>query len=332
MTVSRSPVTCLVGLVICIVCSQQSLARGQELDVAHRIADAASERPLGLAEVLASIDRHQPQLIASQAKLEAARAKTLAAKGAFDPQLSSKTKRLTGGYYETIRTDTELQQATPFWGMSLFAGYRLGIGLDPGQRFPSYYSDDTLGGGEVRAGVRIPVWRDGPIDTNRASVRRAERSADAATSALTDIRFAFRVAGANAYYRWAAVGHRVLIAKQQLQLAQQRNEQLRERQAAGLVSKFDITDNQQMVLSREEELIAIRREFDAAAFGLSLFFRDQAGNPIHPDFDRLPALARSFDGLAIQDTQETTIIDQLLGCHPPTPAVAGRACSLASGS
>ena len=309
----RAIVACLIVLIAHVAHAQQASATGQELDVANRIADAASERPLDLVEVLTSIDRHQPQIMASQAKLEAARAKTQAAQGAFDPQLSSRTKRLAGGYYDTIRTDTELRQATPFWGMSIFAGHRVGLGLDPGQRFPSYYSDETLSGGEVRVGVRIPVWRDGPIDKNRASVRRARRSTDAAASALADTRFALRVAGAAAYYRWAAVGHRMLIVEQQLQLAQQRNEQLRARRAAGFASEFDVNDNWQMVLSREEELIAVRREFEATAFELSLFFRSQTGNPIVPGLDRRPALARSFDSL---DISEATLIDRLLDCHP----------------
>ena len=122
---------------------------------------------ISLHEVLASAAEHHPRVRAALAGERAAESELLAARGAFDPQLDVIGKLRTGAYYELRRLDAEIRQPTPLWGAEVYAGYRLGLGVYE-DHYPSYYSDETLDQGEVRAGVRIPLWRDGRLDSRRA--------------------------------------------------------------------------------------------------------------------------------------------------------------------
>ena len=78
---------------------------------------------------------------------------------------------MTGAYYDLRSADVELRQPTTLWGSEIYVGYRVGLGVN--ERWPTYRDDQTLSGGEVRAGIEVPIWRGGLTDPERAERARA---------------------------------------------------------------------------------------------------------------------------------------------------------------
>ncbi|NOY92851.1 MAG: TolC family protein, partial [Deltaproteobacteria bacterium] len=157
-----------------------------------------SSATLELSDVLRSAERHHPRIMAAVAREAIARAELLAARGGFDPELEIDARVRTGGYYELRRLDVQITQPTPLWGAEVYAGYRIGRGVEQ-DRYPSYYSDQTRDGGELRAGVRIPIWRDGVLDPRRARRTRAAIGVETAQERRAATLLRLRRAATDAY-------------------------------------------------------------------------------------------------------------------------------------
>ena len=161
---------------------------------------------LSLERVLASTEEHHPSVQAAVLNEAAAEAQIMAARGAFDPTLSVQGALREGGYYSLRRLDAELRAPLPVLGAEVWAGYRIGQGVDANDRYPSYYSDRTLDRGEVRAGLRVPLLRDRALDDRRAGRQRAELARDGAREARVLTVIELQKRAANAYWAWVAAG------------------------------------------------------------------------------------------------------------------------------
>jgi outer membrane protein, heavy metal efflux system len=244
---------------------------------------ARAEAPLTLAEVLRSADDRYPLVIAALADLDAARGKLRAAEGGFDPSLKA-SGTLAGGGYPGQRVDVVVDQPTPLWGASVFAGYRLGLGTVPdydGKLLTNQY-------GEVRGGLRVPLLRNGPIDKRRADIRRAEIDRSIASLDVAKQRIEVAKLAAERYWSWVAAGQRAAIARSWLALATSRDGDLQERVARGDIPALELAENQRAVLKRRAELASADRKLAQATNELSLFLRDASGAPVTPPASRLP--------------------------------------------
>lgn len=268
-------------------------------------------RPLTLDDVLASVRDHHPRIAQSLAGVDAAEAAQLRARGGFDPVLSAAGAMTTNGYYELRRGDVELRQPTPLWGAEFYSGYRIGRGLE--DRYPTYYSDQTLLYGEVRAGVRVPLWRDRSIDAARAELKRTQEGLRAAESQLANTELEMSIEGARAYWQWVAAGQRAAIARDLLRLAEERDLQLQRRAESGAVASFDVVDNRRMVLERTDLLISAQRALEQAAFRLSLFLRDNSGRSVLPARERVPEQAPELPPPGVDGEG---VVARVLACHP----------------
>lgn len=274
-------------------------------------ASEGRQRPLEFHEVLESVQAHDPRIREAVERLRAAESKTTAARGAFDPRLEGAGKIMTGSYYDLRSADVELRQPTTVWGSEVYVGYRVGLGVN--ERWPTYRDNQTLSGGEVRAGIEVPIWRGGLIDPDRAERSRAIRLEEAAGEGLAVTKLDLELAAARAYWNWVGAGQNREVAKSLLDLAEQRDRQLRRRLEAGSIPEFDVLDNERILLERKAFLISANRAFEKATFALSLFMRDSQGAPIDAAAERVPdriALA-PIDGLAVDRA-----IQQVLQCHP----------------
>ncbi|MGB5348832.1 MAG: TolC family protein [Polyangiales bacterium] len=281
--------------------------------LAPMLAFASEERgpPLHFDEVLQSVSAHDPRIRQAVAQLRKAEAKTTAARGAFDPRLGGDGKILTGAYYDLRQANVELRQPTTLWGSELFVGYRVGLGVN--ERWPTYRDDQTLSGGEVRAGIEVPIWRGGLIDPERAERARAIQLEEAAGQALSAAKLNLELAAARSYWNWVGTGQNREVAKALLDLAEQRDAQLRRRLAAGSIAAFDVLDNERILLERKAFLVAAERAFEKATFELSLFLRDPQGLPIVASAERVPerVSVAPIDELFVERA-----IDEVLACHP----------------
>ncbi|MGB3049592.1 MAG: TolC family protein [Polyangiales bacterium] len=275
------------------------------------LASEERGRPLHFDEVLQSVNAHDPRIRQAVAQLRKAAAKTTAARGAFDPRLEGDGKILTGAYYDLRRADVELRQPTTLWGSELFVGYRVGLGIN--ERWPTYRDDQTLSGGEVRAGIEVPIWRGGLIDPERAERARAIQLEEAAGQALSAAKLNLELAAARSYWNWVGTGQNREVAKALLDLAEQRDAQLRRRLAAGSIPSFDVVDNERILLERKAFVVAAERAFEKATFELSLFLRDSQGLPVVASAQRVP---ERVSVAPIEELSVERAVDDVLACHP----------------
>ncbi|HEY1187364.1 MAG TPA: TolC family protein [Gemmata sp.] len=235
------------------------------------------DAPLQLAEVLRSVEVAFPLLYAVEQERLIAAGQRLAAEGQFDPTLRAGATDQAGTFSST-RLDAGVQQATPFGGVTTFAGWRQGLG-----NFPIYYGErKTAEGGEFRAGVSVPLLQGRDIDPRRARLRAAQIAERAADPTIRRARLdAFRAA-AQAYWAWQAAGAQYRIAQDLLALAQKRQALLDESLKAKLIGEAVPTLNRRLAAGREGTLLAAERTLQQAALRLSLYLRDSAGDPVVP--------------------------------------------------
>lgn len=276
------------------------LAVGLSSPRARAQVDVASKNALGVEEVVMSAVTKHPAIDAAKADKAIAEAEVLSAYGAFDPVWRTRSVFVPVGYYDSKRLDTLLVQPTTLGGTNVFAGYRIGAG-----NFPIYDGKlETLGFGEVRAGVSVPLWRDLMIDSRRAalwSAKIAPRLADAGV-ALQKMEVA-RVAAIR-YWNWVEAGRTLAIAKDLLDLAEKRDAQLGERVTKGDLAAIEQLDNQRTILGRKGTVITVERAYLAAAYELSIFYRDAAGATKTPTESQVPSAMPEPQALAVLDVND----------------------------
>lgn len=267
-------------------------------------------RPLALSEVLDSVEETYPLLIAVEQELELASGELLAARGGFDSRLFARGELSPTGYYDRYTTDLGIEQPTRLWGSRLYAGYRLGRG-----DFPAYYGGDkTNEGGELRAGIEIPLLEGGAIDEARAKLRAGEIKRRAADPKIEQKRLEIIRQASEAYWNWVALGLAVDVERHLLGTAEDRRSQLEGRAARGAIPAIQVVDNERLILDRAIRLRGAERDAQEAAVALSLYYRDATGAMQIPDHARLP---RDFPPeLAWDDARLAIDIERASERHP----------------
>lgn len=259
------------------------------------IPDRRPEDVLTLADVLASIEAHDPRMRSVDLALQGAEGRIQAAQGNFDPRV-----RVRGVYepiYGSAVFDARVEQPTAWWGTTVFGGYQSGVGrparatvldsiLDVDDRIGS--RDVFTRGGGLVAGVTVPLWRDGPIDRRRADLRQAKIDRERLQDLRTLRKFELGEAAAVAYWRWVASGLRLENEMRLLDLARQRSGAIDRRIELGALDPIAGLDNRRLILDREGRVIEAARELRRASLELSLFLRGPDGNPVIPDARLLP--------------------------------------------
>lgn len=233
---------------------------------------------ISVDDVLRAVDRSHPALGGARLGVEAAEGLALSARGAFDPRLRARVATQPLGYYDWTTLDTEVRARTMAFGMVAFAGWRIGRG-----DFPIYDGRlRTAEGGELRAGLELPLLQGGRTDPARATRKKAERGRSIARLEAEQRRLELLRDAAVAYWEWIAAGEREEIRARQLELAQARDAGLRRQIADGNAPEIEALDNERLVVGREAALVVARRDLRRAALELSLFLRTAAGDPIVP--------------------------------------------------
>lgn len=275
----------VLGLALLAACPSLAAAEAPLAAPPTTAPAATTASELGLAELIRSVEERFPAILAAEQDQRAAEADRTSAEGGFDPSWRTTGAVIPLGAYPSQRVDTSIEQALPFWGSSVFAGYRIGRG-----DYAGYDGKlETNDFGEVRVGARINLWRDGPFDRRRAGIERALRGLDVAARGLDQQRLdAVRVASFR-YWDWVAAGQRLALARDWLELALVRDAALLRRVTAGDVPAFERQENERAILQRKAQAVAAQRAVEQAAIELSLYLRAESGAPILPDAARLPA-------------------------------------------
>ena len=248
----------------------------------------ASEPPqssLSLEDVIRSVHERHPLLLAAEQERALASADLLSAEGGFDPTIKARATTIPVGPYTNDRVEAYAELPTSVWGARVFAGYRASRG-----DFAVYDGKQITGEwGEARAGVQVPLWRDGPIDRRRASLRRAELGIDAAKLGVGQQRLETVRAASLRYWDWVAAGHRVNVTRENLTIAVARDGALAIRVERGEIPAFERVENERVVHQRTAQVAAAERSLQNASIELSMFVRAPDGSPIRADVSRLPS-------------------------------------------
>lgn len=259
------------------------------VQLAEPISEEPEELPLGsapqpvqLAEVIESVVRSYPLLEAALLTRDIAAGEHLSAHGGFDLKIKGATENGAVGFYETYRHTLGVLQPL-YQGSSVFGGYRIGRGTFQ----PWYLERQTNDGGELKAGIAVPLSRNREIDGRRAALWRTSLGMARAEPEIQLQRIDFVRAASYAFWNWVAAGRRQQIAAALLKLAQDRNDAIRRKVETGDTDPPVLQDNRRLIVSREAKLIDSERKLEQAAIKLSLFLRDGSGRPMVPHGSRL---------------------------------------------
>ncbi len=244
---------------------------------------ASTQEPLKLDDVIDSVIASYPLQQSAMFGRNIAQGDLLAANGEFDLKLKADTLNMPQGFYENYRQSVGAEQPL-FGGGSVFGGYRIGTG-----DFPTYYGERaTKLGGEFKAGVTVPLAQNRTIDDRRAGVWRNGWEVQSVEPEIQAQLIEFVQVASIAYWNWVAAGQFVQITEDLLKNATERNDGLRTRVDKGDAPAIELTDNQRLIVSRRTKLIDARRKFQQSAYKLSLFLRDESGQPRVIDESHLP--------------------------------------------
>jgi len=266
-----------------------ALPSGAEPILVPSSLPASSE--LSLEEVLSAADQWHPWILGANADRSAADAEALAARGGFDPVVKARGALIPDrwGPYPQVRLDTVAEGVIPETGVTVFGGYRLGQPLSTTGIQPYYRERETYPAGELRAGVVAPLARNLLVDRRRTTVARSELGKDGAGFSVEQQRVELSRLAATRYWEWVAAGARRRVAEELLEIAVKRDAQLSTRVQAGDAPAIDRQDNERAIAQRRAFVAQTQRGVEQAALELSLFLRDDRGQPVVPRPGQLPA-------------------------------------------
>lgn len=272
--------------------------------------DFAAAESLSLEEVLSSTRRSFPAILSARERQKAAESAIQSARGAFDAKWKTENRSYEAGYYDGRVLETKIEKPLPVYGIQLEGGYRRSDGL-----FPVYEGEfNTAAAGELGIGIALPLIRDRVIDEPRAKVASNELELQSAEAKVRQSQIAVVREARSAYWTWIAAMKQQRVIDELVSVAEVRNGQLEAAVKAGDKPEFDLIDNSRTIFKRQSELAKAEQISAKAAIQLSLYFRDNEGNPIIPDETKTPtSLAHSVDVTALH---EDTLIEEGLRSRP----------------
>ncbi len=257
-------------------------------------ADGAQDNSAGEAEnpppstleldaVVSSVYANFPLLEAARFQRNVANGDILSANGNFDTKLKAASENGALGFYQTSRNSIGVSQPL-YGGAEVFGGYRVGRG-----KFEPWYQErQTNGNGEFKGGIQVPLARNRQIDARRAELWKATYARNRTEPEIQAQLIEFIRDGSLQYWDWVAAGQKQEIADRLLNLAVDRNEGIRIRVKEGDLDPPDADDNQRIIVSREAKAIDAARKSTQSAVKLSMYYRDDSGQPMIPTAKWIP--------------------------------------------
>ncbi|MFO0976233.1 MAG: TolC family protein [Planctomycetaceae bacterium] len=264
--------------------------------------------PVAFDSVVDSVYRSYPLLQSALLTRNVAFGQTLGASGAFDMKVKGASENGVMGFYENYRQALGIVQPT-YWGGEVFAGYRVGNG----DFQPWYLERQTNEGGEFKAGVELPLARNRDIDDRRADLWKAGLNRQLAEPDIQAQLIDYVQQSSYAYWDWVAAGEYHHIAQRILHLAEDRTSRIETQVKAGFVDPPELTDNLRLVSIRQAKLADTRRKLQQTASKLSIYLRDERGEPIVPTEAQLPGFPEPSP---IDDSKMPTDIQLALTQRP----------------
>ena len=239
--------------------------------------------PIELEQVVDAIYQSYPLLRIAIAERAVAAGENVMAQGEFDLKLKGETVNQALGFYKNYRQGVGFDQPL-YGGGGLFGGYKIG----QGNFEPWYGNRQTNSGGEFQLGLSVPLWQNRTVDERRAQLWRTAYGQNLVEPEIRSQLLEFVRDGSIAYWEWVAAGQNFRFAEQLLELAQDRDEQLRSQVKEGDRPEADLIDNERLIVGRRVKRLATLQKLQTSAVKLSLYLRMPGGVPFVPDPKLLP--------------------------------------------
>jgi len=228
-----------------------------------------------LAQFLERALAAHPTARAADLERDVAGAELLAAQGAFDPVLRSKTDfKRKDERSKADRTDTVIEQPLPWlFGPRVYAGYRRNVGtnVDPEEVTPE--------DGESRVGVALSLLQGIRTDRRRAALSKAELRPELAEAVRRfEINNLVRAAAVK-YSEWSEATEILTVQEEILALATRRAAFVDGRVAEGEAAPIEAVEATQELARRRGDVLQARRVLEQAAIDASVFLWNGDGSP-----------------------------------------------------
>lgn len=269
------------------------------LPVTGALEGDESAVPIEFSDVLRSVESQFPLILAALEEIEIAAGSRLSAEGGFDTRVKADSFLGLDGFYENETGKILIEQPIEAGGATFFGGYKVGAG-----DFPIWEGGlKTNEGGEFSGGVRLPLLAGRAIDSRRLALWQSRLAEAQAEPIILEKRLAATRKAALSYWKWVATTQKLRIAERLLLLAQDRQAGILFRVEQGDLASIAADENRRLVVERESILISSTRDVQQAAIELSLYLRDESGQP------RMPLLAEAPEALPKPFDPDSTIAD-----------------------
>jgi outer membrane protein TolC len=264
--------------------AEVDVSQGSRDDVSPVDTPAPSVQPLSLADVIASLYQSFPEIARARQQTAVASGELLSANGAYDLKFEAFSLSEPTGFYENYRNGLGVARQT-WWGGYVSAGYRIGRGFYQ----PWYKERQTDDAGEFKAAFAQPLLQGRAIDPQRVALFQASLAQQAAQPIVQRAILDASRDAAAVYWQWVASGAVLEAQRELLSIAEKRGQQFAAGVAAGKFAEIDLILNQQLIAERSALALQSEQKFRASAIKLSLYLRDDAGQPLIPIDGWLPS-------------------------------------------
>ncbi len=227
--------------------------------------------------------KFHPKVLAAIERMRAGEEAARGAKGAFDAKIVSDYKRQTKHDWNTTLSRTQLEKPLRFANSKVYAGTEQ-ISNPTGMLAPIYNTGNPgltgQAGNYSLVGLKMSLWKNLLLDPNRAAYRNAKFDSKIAQADKTLTELNIGRLGQLAYWEWVTAQKVKNAYEELLKNGETRNEILAARSKRGDIPQITVTENEQYVASRKGSLQSAKERLLRAEFALSLFYRDENGEPI----------------------------------------------------
>ncbi|WP_439107995.1 TolC family protein [Congregibacter sp.] len=267
--------------------------------------------PLLPEEVLAASEKHFPSILKALAQRQAAVGRVTESMGAFDLVFGADGFDRVDGFYDGTSVGGKVVKPFRPMGAQLYGAYSLSSGDFPIYE-DQYFTNEA---GTAKLGVLFSVFRDRDIDARRFGQIDAELALVQAELDVLLTKVGVQQRALAAYWRWVAAGQELAVYDNLLRIAMERETGLERQVSSGRRAAIFITENRQNITRRQTLMTASRRDFQVAANQLAFYLRDEAGEPLMPGAQRLPA-EEQFGTLPPIPTADSLDVPALLEQRP----------------
>lgn len=274
---------------------------------------------LSPATVKESALKYHPTVLAALDNLQAGEEEINGARGAFDTKIVSDYRRQTKGEYRTTVSRSFLVKPIPLANSKIYAGSEQ-ISNANGRLSPVYNTGNPATTGQPGIysvlGLQLSLWKNLLLDPNRAALKNAKFNASIAKGEKTLTELDIGRMGQLAYWEWVTAKKIKSVFEGLLKNGEMRNEYLSTRSKKGDIAQIIVTENEQYIASRKGSLQAALERLIRAEYALSLFYRNENGDPIIPtaeeSYEDYPiSLAELLNTLDLK-----TDVDELMNNRP----------------